>query len=67
MLLLDVSKAAHRNVSEPLRESTVFGPQEGFTEDISVNLSLLRKRIKNVQFRIEQFSIGTETDTKVNF
>jgi len=47
-------------------ESTVLGPQEGFTEDISVNLSLLRKRIKNVHFRIEQFIIGTETETKIN-
>lgn len=66
VLLLDVSKTAHRNVTEPMIESTVLGPQEGFTEDISVNLSLLRKRIKTVHFRIEQSIIGTETETKVN-
>ncbi|MBE9918144.1 spore germination protein [Paenibacillus donghaensis] len=66
VLLLDVSKINHRSVSEPIMESTVLGPQEGFTEDITVNLSLLRKRIRNVNFRIEQFIIGTETGTKVN-
>ncbi|MDQ0088866.1 spore germination protein KA [Paenibacillus anaericanus] len=66
VLLLDASKTTHRNVSEPLIESTVRGPQEGFTEDIAINLSLLRKRIKTVHFRIEQFTIGMETETKVS-
>ncbi|WP_339203235.1 spore germination protein [Paenibacillus sp. FSL K6-3182] len=66
VLLLDASMTPHRNVTEPLIESTVQGPQEGFTEDIAVNLSLLRKRIKNIHFRIEQFIIGTETETKVS-
>ncbi|GFZ82627.1 hypothetical protein GCM10008018_30570 [Paenibacillus marchantiophytorum] len=49
-----------------MTESTVRGPQEGFTEDITINLSLLRKRIKNVHFRIEQIILGSETETKVN-
>jgi hypothetical protein len=66
VLLLDAAKTPHRSVTEPLIESTVQGPQEGFTEDISINLSLLRKRIKNVHFRIEQIIIGTDTETKVS-
>ena len=66
MLSLDASKSAHRNVSEPLTESTVRGPQEGFSEDIAINYLLLRKRIKNVHFRIEQIVIGTETETIVS-
>ncbi|MCC8438537.1 spore germination protein [Brevibacillus sp. M2.1A] len=65
VILLDVSKTHHRNVSEPLMESTVLGPQEGFTESIEVNLSLLRKRIKSIHFRIEQVFIGEQTETKV--
>ncbi|SFX55189.1 spore germination protein KA [Thermoactinomyces sp. DSM 45891] len=65
VLLLDIFQAPHRNVSEPLMESTVQGPQEGFTESIEINLALLRKRVKNVHLRIEQFIIGTETETKV--
>ncbi|SCW36671.1 spore germination protein KA [Paenibacillus tianmuensis] len=66
ILVLDTSKSAHRNVTEPLIESTVQGPAEGFTEDLATNISLLRKRIKNAHFCIEQFVIGTETETKVN-
>lgn len=65
VLLLDASKSTHRNVTEPLIESTVQGPAEGFTEDLAVNLSLLRKRIKSSHLRIEQFVAGTETETKV--
>jgi hypothetical protein len=65
VLLLNAARTPHRSVTEPLIESTVQGPQEGFTEDISINFSLLRKRIKNVHFRIEQLVLGTETETKV--
>ncbi|SDZ23237.1 spore germination protein [Thermoactinomyces sp. DSM 45892] len=65
VLLLDLLKAPHRNVTEPLRESTVQGPQEGFIESIEINLALLRKRVKSVHLRVEQFIIGTETETKV--
>lgn len=65
ILLLDASLTPHRSVSEPLIESTVQGPEEGFTENITVNLSLVRKRIKSVHLRIEQFIIGTESETKV--
>src|SRR5690554_7943215 len=65
VLLLDAAKTPHRTVTEPLIESTVQGPQEGFTENITINLSLLRKRIKSVHFRIEQLIIGTETETNV--
>ncbi|GGD60272.1 spore germination protein [Paenibacillus nasutitermitis] len=65
VLLLDMSKMIHREISEPLIESTIRGPQEGFSENIAINLSLLRKRIKSIHFRIEQFVIGTETETKV--
>lgn len=66
VLLIDVSKTPHRNLTEPLIESTIQGPQEGFTEDIDINLSLLRKRVKSVHLRVEQLIIGTETETKVN-
>ncbi|WP_313638231.1 spore germination protein [Paenibacillus sp.] len=65
ILVIDTSQTPHRSISQPLMESTIQGPQEGFTEDITSNLSLLRKRIKTVQFRIEEFIIGTETETKI--
>ncbi|MEK8126582.1 spore germination protein [Paenibacillus filicis] len=66
VLWISAAQTSHRNVSEPLTESTVRGPQEGFTEDIASNLSLLRKRIKNIHLHIEQATAGTETDTNIS-
>ncbi|MFF2483848.1 spore germination protein [Paenibacillus sp. NPDC058071] len=65
VLIINASQTSQRNVTEPLTESTVRGPQEGFTEDVATNLSLLRKRVKNVNLRIEQIVAGTETTTTI--
>ncbi|UKS23838.1 spore germination protein [Paenibacillus sp. HWE-109] len=66
VLIINASQTSNRTVSEPQTESTVRGPQEGFTEDIAINLSLLRKRVKNVHLHIEQITKGTETKTTIN-
>ncbi|MCQ6561727.1 spore germination protein [Paenibacillus mendelii] len=64
-LLLDAANPAHRDITEPQTETTVRGPREGLTEDIKLNLSLLRKRIKTPGFRMEQYELGTTTQTKI--
>ncbi|WP_373233037.1 spore germination protein [Cohnella sp.] len=64
-LFVDVAHVVRREISEPKTETTVRGPHEGFTEDIKQNMSLLRKRLKNPGFRIEQYEIGTKTRSKV--
>jgi len=35
-----------RSISEPITESVVRGPREGFTETLRTNTALLRRRIK---------------------
>ncbi|REK76737.1 spore germination protein [Paenibacillus paeoniae] len=65
IIMVRVSQSSHRDVSEPLTESTVRGPQLGFTEELSSNLSLLRKRIKNVHLHIEGVVVGTETENHI--
>jgi hypothetical protein len=65
VLWINVAQTSQRNVAEPMTESTVRGPQVGFTEDIATNLSLIRKRIRNVHFRIQQVTAGTETETSI--
>ncbi|MFF2888315.1 spore germination protein [Paenibacillus sp. NPDC057967] len=66
MMLVQIAQSSKRDVSEPLTESTVRGPQLGFTEELGSNLSLLRKRIKNVHLHIEQVVLGTETENHVS-
>lgn len=63
--LIDVQKVNHRSMAEPTSEVTIRGPQEGFNEDLSINISLVRKRIKNRSLRVESFQVGETTYTKV--
>lgn len=54
-----------RAVEEPSTETVVRGPREGFTENISVNSALLRRKIKNCGLRIEGLNLGARTRTSV--
>lgn len=56
---------AYRSVSEPQTEAVIRGPREGFVEDSSKNIALIRKRLKSEHLVFEQFVIGTETRCKV--
>ncbi|HLO01928.1 MAG TPA: spore germination protein [Symbiobacteriaceae bacterium] len=52
-----------RSVDKPVVESTVRGPQEGFTETILVNTSLLRRKLKSPHLKIERIVLGRQTRT----
>lgn len=74
VILLDKSSKAFlasskgalgRSVGEPTSQTVIRGPKEGFTEDLQVNIALLRKRIKNKNLRIETLVVGKESNTDV--
>lgn len=65
LILLEAKAAAMRNVEEPVTESVVRGPREGFIEDIGVNLSLIRRKIQTRNLQIETYRIGRQTNTQV--
>ena len=54
-----------RGVSEPLTEQTISGPKDAFTENYQTNIGLIRKRIKNNNLTIKNYTIGKQTKTKV--
>lgn len=58
-------KVFMRAVSEPPTSSVLKGPREGFTEELQVNVSLLRRRIRSTSFRVEKLSIGRYSQTDV--
>lgn len=55
-----------RAIPEARIEQIIRGPKEGFTESISTNTSLIRRRIKSSQLKVEQRIVGRLTQTKVN-
>jgi spore germination protein KA len=62
---IDVRNYASRPIEEPMTESLMRGPHEGFTESLFDNLSMLRRRIKNPKLRLEAMKIGKSTHTDV--
>ncbi|MGE8203504.1 spore germination protein [Heyndrickxia sp. NPDC080065] len=64
-LSLGLVKPEIRNVEEPVGESVIRGPREGFTEVISVNTSLLRRKVRSSQLKMQQMTVGKYTQSTV--
>lgn len=64
-LALGMSKWEKRGIDEPSAEPVVRGPREGFTETLTVNLSLLRRKIRTPALKIRYMTIGRHTQTQV--
>ncbi|WP_420490754.1 spore germination protein [Neobacillus drentensis] len=60
-----LAKWEKRSIEEPMSEAVVRGPREGFTETLTVNTSLLRRKIKNPSLKITSMKIGRHTQTQV--
>lgn len=63
--VIGVKSPPGRAVAEPPTQVTVKGPREGFTEDIKVNLGLVRKRLKSDKFKVKTLTVGKQSQTAV--
>lgn len=59
----DVKGWENRGVNQPIREATLSGPQEAFTEIIMTNLALIRKILKDPSLVAENIPVGTVSKT----
>src|SRR5690606_31406735 len=64
-IILKVKGGIRRSVEEPETEAVIRGPREGFTENIRVNTSLLRFRVKTPDLKMINYIIGERTKTNV--
>ncbi|GIP33225.1 spore germination protein [Paenibacillus sp. J2TS4] len=62
----DVSNIPHRTPEESNTEVSIKGPRDGFTEQLSDNIALIRKRLKTPSLHHEQFRVGRRSQTKVS-
>lgn len=62
---VDVKSYPSRSLSEPDSEKVVRGSRDGFTENLSTNIALIRRRIKNDNLVMKIFEIGKISKTKV--
>lgn len=64
-LLIDIKNVPARAPSEPPTSAVIYGPRMGFTENVAINLAMIRKRLPSPSFVVKNFMIGRHTKTKV--
>ncbi|KZL89609.1 spore germination protein [Clostridium magnum] len=64
-MVINVTKPPARSIEEPQVETVIRGPREGFTESMTTNMTLIRKKIKSVNLKMETLKIGRETKTDI--
>ncbi|MBS4534759.1 spore germination protein [Clostridium sp. D2Q-14] len=64
-LVISARDWKERSISEPVTESVIRGPREGFVENLKTNTAMLRRKIKNPKLKFETLTLGVETDTDI--
>lgn len=62
---LDIASPPHRSPSESSTEISIKGPKDGFVEEVTTNVALIRKRLRTNSLCYEQFMIGRRSNSKV--
>ncbi|GAF10407.1 spore germination protein GerKA [Paenibacillus pini JCM 16418] len=65
MIEFPFSSYETRAIQEAPNESVIRGPREAFIENLDINLTLIRRRMKTAAFKTEMMQIGKETQTNV--
>ncbi|MBX6395286.1 MAG: spore germination protein [Alicyclobacillaceae bacterium] len=62
---VDVKQFQGRQVERAELEPVVRGPQEAFTENLDINLGLVRRRLKSPRVKVEYIFLGTVSHTRI--
>ena len=65
ILAFETKADINRAVSIPEVQKSIYGPKDSFTENIQINLGLLKRRIKSSHLKSEDLTMGRLTNTKV--
>lgn len=61
---LNISNPPNRKPEETNTEVSIRGPRDGFIEDLSANVALVRKRLRTHSMSYEQYTLGKRSQTK---
>jgi len=64
-LVIGAKAPQGRQVEEPDTETSIRGAREGFVENLLTNTTLIRKRIKNPNLKLEMMQLGEQTRTDI--
>lgn len=64
-LLVGIGSREKRPIEQPVSQSIIRGPRDGFTEDLQTNLVLVRRRLADPALSVETLHLGRRSRTKV--
>ncbi|MEH7547412.1 MULTISPECIES: spore germination protein [Bacillaceae] len=64
-LSIPISNAPKRSPEESTLETSVRGPRDGFVENVSDNMALIRQRLKTSSLKSIEYTLGERSQTKV--
>lgn len=64
-LVIGVQGFSFRSVSEPETEVVQRGSREGFVEPLRINMTLLRRRLRNTNLKFETMTLGSVSQTDI--
>ncbi|HEY8805040.1 MAG TPA: spore germination protein [Clostridium sp.] len=62
-IIIDTTGGVYRAITEPANEIALRGPREGFVENLEINISMLRRKIKDKNLATEKFVLGRRSQT----
>ncbi|RJE88483.1 spore germination protein [Paenibacillus sp. 1011MAR3C5] len=62
---MSIADKPTRQPYESSTEISVKGPRDGFVEDITVNIALIRKRLRSQSLQVEEVILGRRSRTRV--
>ncbi|NBI28471.1 spore germination protein [Chengkuizengella marina] len=65
-LLVSMRGFKTRTISEPETESSIRGPREGFIENLRVNTSMIRRKLKTPHLKTKAYKIGKYSCTDIS-
>ncbi|MFX3635318.1 MAG: spore germination protein [Candidatus Pristimantibacillus sp.] len=63
--LINVYRPEARSIQQSETETVITGPHDAFVEDASMNLSLIRRRVKSSHLKVLKLQVGEITKTDV--
>lgn len=62
---LGTAQIPQRKPEQSNTEISIYGPRDGFIEELSVNVALVRKRLRSDSLAYEQFVVGKRSRTRI--
>lgn len=58
VLMIDTLGGEMRSIEEPITETLIRGPREGFIENLQTNLAMVRRNVKDPNLRFKTYKTG---------